>query len=228
MKELKLDNRLSQIYALVRTGVTVVDIGTDHGYLIVALILNKKCTGGLACDLNTRPLQKAQTLIAKYGLQDKIHTRLSDGLAQVNPDEIDDIVIAGMGGDLISKIIGNCAFSKDKKYHFILQPMTKIALLRKNLYAQGFEIKEEVPIIDGKFAYTILSVGYTGYVCAIDEVFALVGKIPNSTSPFKEAYLNKIATGLFAKAEGIKQSKNKAGYEHAYAIAQKVQAYLSN
>lgn len=228
LKELKLDNRLSKIYDLVRTGVRVADVGTDHGYLIVELVLNGKCTGGLACDLNMLPLQKAQTLIAKYALEDKIQTRLSNGLQAVEPDEIQDIVIAGMGGDLISKIIANSIFIQDEKYHLILQPMTKVPLLRKNLYAQGFEIKQEVPVIDGKFSYTILSVGYTGCVRIIDEVFALVGKIPDSTSPFKEEYLSKIATGLFAKAEGIRQAKNSEGYEQAYAIAQKVQAYLSN
>ena len=109
-----LDSRLSLCASFVRQDSKLADIGTDHAYLPVWLCQNGVCKSAVAADINPEPLSRGQLTIAQAGLEDKVKTRLSDGLKSISADEADDIVIAGMGGELIAKIILDCEYSRDK------------------------------------------------------------------------------------------------------------------
>lgn len=114
-----LDNRLRLCAEFVRNGAKLADIGSDHAYLPVWLCQNGKCPSAIAADINPEPLKRGHDTVVEANLTDKIETRLSDGLKSINSGEADDIVIAGMGGELIARIIGDCGFSKDKSKQFI-------------------------------------------------------------------------------------------------------------
>ena len=103
MSKIKLDDRLKSVASLVRNGKRVADIGTDHGYLVAYLVENNICPCGIAADLRKGPLENARQTVIQQGLSDKIELILSDGLENISPDSCDDIVIAGMGGNLIAK-----------------------------------------------------------------------------------------------------------------------------
>ncbi|MBQ5743991.1 MAG: SAM-dependent methyltransferase, partial [Ruminococcus sp.] len=103
--ETHLDNRLRLCAAFVRQGARLADVGTDHAYLPVWLCRHGVCPSAIAADINPAPLQRGQMTVEAAGLSDRVQTRLSDGLAAVGADEADDIVIAGMGGELIAAII---------------------------------------------------------------------------------------------------------------------------
>ena len=100
----KLDARLAAIASWVREGVGCADIGTDHGYLITWLAASGKIPHGFACDINQKPLQKAAFSLSEYGVSERVKLVLCDGLSGLQAGDVQDIVIAGMGGDLIWQI----------------------------------------------------------------------------------------------------------------------------
>ena len=167
-----LDNRLKTAAAMVRSGVTVCDVGTDHALLACYLAKNG-AKEVIASDINDGPLESARRTVEQEGCAN-VRVLKSDGLKQI--DYADDVIICGMGGELIAEIIAGCRFlTKDTR--FILQPMTKPERLRHQLYADGFEILEERTAYDGKRAYVVIHAAYTGDRCEVDEVFALTGKV---------------------------------------------------
>ena len=102
---MQLSLRLSAIAGLVTRGNRLVDVGCDHGYLPVSLYLDGKIPGAIAMDVRKGPLSRAQEHISQYGLDAYIETRLSDGLEALKPGEGDTLVIAGMGGPLMERIL---------------------------------------------------------------------------------------------------------------------------
>ena len=177
MRLFSLDNRLSLCASFVRKGATLADIGTDHAYLPVWLVSNGVISKALACDINEGPLCSGYDTVSRYELCDNITLRLSDGLKKVNETEADDIVIAGMGGELISKILNDCPWAKTKGKHYILQPMTKCEVLINYLYENGFEIREQKACECDKKHYTVMLVQYTGKCETPKRSFLYTGKL---------------------------------------------------
>lgn len=173
--ETQLDNRLHLCAEFVRPGARAADIGTDHAYLPVWLCRHNICPSAIAADVNPEPLSRGKITVAQAGMEDKISLRLSDGLAQIAEDEVDDIIIAGMGGELIADIITACPYAADK--HFILQPMTKSEALISRLCANGYIIDRQDCCVAGKKCYTVLSVVYGGTVRQHDELYRYTGEL---------------------------------------------------
>ena len=156
-----LDARLSCAAALVRGG-RLADVGTDHGYLPVSLLLDGKIKYAVASDINRGPLESARQTVARHGLSDRVDLVLTDGLCGIEPYAPDDIAILGMGGELIASIIEAAEWVKDSKYRLILQPMTKRAELREYLLTHGFFIEDELTAkAEGRIYQTICAY-YTG------------------------------------------------------------------
>ncbi|MHC1746969.1 MAG: tRNA (adenine(22)-N(1))-methyltransferase TrmK [Cellulosilyticaceae bacterium] len=161
---MELSTRLSTIAQFVPKGSTVVDVGTDHGYIPIYLRKNNYCDFCIASDINKGPLDKANTHIAKY-CATNIDVRQASGLCGVKPGEVDTIIIAGMGGCLIIDILRNSPEVVKGARTLILQPQTEVDNVRKSIHAMGFKIDEEAFIEeDGKY-YTIIvcSVGCETY-----------------------------------------------------------------
>lgn len=189
--------------SFVREDSIVADIGTDHAYLPIWLIKNGIVKSALACDINEGPLNAGKNDVESYSLSDKITLRLSDGLKEVKENEADDIVIAGMGGELIVKILSECEWAKNKDKHFILQPMTKAEVLIKYLYENGFEIiKQKACECLGKH-YTVMLVEYTGNAVSITPEFSYLGKLDLSDSESK-SYLKHVVSHLEKRSIGDK------------------------
>lgn len=158
----QLDNRLRLCADFVREGAKLADVGTDHAYLPVWLCRIGRCPSAVAADINPEPLKRGQSTIAESGMSGQIKTRLSDGLKEIKSDEADDIVIAGMGGELIAKILSECGFADDASKRFILQPMTKSELLISWLCENGFKIIKQDCCVAAEKCYTVLCAQYTG------------------------------------------------------------------
>ncbi len=157
-----LNPRLLACAAYV-SGTMVCDVGTDHALLAVHLIEQGIAKRVIASDIGEGPLAAADRTIRKHGLSAKIQTILSDGLVNVPPEGLTDIIIAGMGGETMVHILETCPFSLEGM-NLILQPMSKADLLRKWLYEHGFAIESETCVKDGKFLYAVMKVQYTGIV----------------------------------------------------------------
>ena len=149
---MQLSLRLSAIADMVTTGNRLVDVGCDHGYLPVYLIQQKKIPSAIAMDVRKGPLSRAKEHILQYGLEEYIQTRLSDGLENLKAGEGDTLVIAGMGGPLMERILTDGKSVRDSFSELILQPQSDIPHFRRFIQSQGWEITEEKIVEeDGKF-----------------------------------------------------------------------------
>ena len=147
-----LSKRLTALANMVTDGNRLADIGTDHGYIPIYLCQTGKIPFALAMDIGKGPLQQAQTHIAEHGLSEQIKTRLSDGMSALQFGEADTILIAGMGGGLVMKILSEGAEKLTGKEELILQPQSEIALVREFLRVRNFQILNEDMILeDGKY-----------------------------------------------------------------------------
>lgn len=153
---MKISKRLIQVANTVTPGNKVTDIGTDHGYVPIYLIKNKLADYVIAMDVNIGPLKRAEENIKEYGYGDYIETRLSNGFEKIKPKEADVAVIAGMGGELIKKILIQGKDVVDELKELVLSPHSEVDVVRKYLHESGFRIVNEEMLIDeGKF-YSII------------------------------------------------------------------------
>ena len=151
-----ISNRLLLCAQLVPPGSRVADIGTDHGYLAVYLLREGLCPFVTAADLREQPLQKARENAARFGVSARMRFLLSDGLCALPRDAADTIVMAGMGGDLIVRILEAAPWVCSSRYTLVLQPQSAGQALRQYLSAHGFLIEREALAKDGHFLYTVL------------------------------------------------------------------------
>lgn len=155
----KLSSRLLACSRFVVPGDRVADIGCDHGYLGIYLLQQGLASFVYAADINEGPLQSALHNAKKYGISDRISFHLSDGVQNV-PHGFDTMVCAGMGADTMISILEAAPWLKNNAYRLILQCQSKTHTLRKYLYEQGWYIREETVLRDGRFLYTVMEVLY--------------------------------------------------------------------
>lgn len=172
----KLSPRLYCCAKMVRNNSKIVDVGTDHAYLPIWLSKNNIISSAIACDINDKPLERARENINIYKVMN-VETRISDGLENVGESEVDTIVIAGMGGELIYKIISRAEWTKNKI--LILQPMSSERDLRLSLIEGNYSIKREVAVNSDGRVYTVMEVMYDD--CnengKYDDLYPFVGKM---------------------------------------------------
>ena len=148
--------RLLTVARMAKESQSVADIGTDHAYVPVYLILNGMAKSAIAMDINKGPLMRADENIKRFSLTDSIKTRLSDGLKELEDNEADTVIIAGMGGVLINSIIDNDKERLASVKRYILQPMTAIEETRKYLEKNGFKIVDEKLAKEDNKIYTVI------------------------------------------------------------------------
>lgn len=119
---IKLSQRLQAIADFVPQGSRVADVGTDHGFLPCYLAQNGQAVQAFACDINAQPLALARKNVADYQVAHIVGTRLGNGLAVIEPGEVDVVTIAGMGGSLMIEILDAAPLVVDKLKRIILQP----------------------------------------------------------------------------------------------------------
>jgi tRNA (adenine22-N1)-methyltransferase len=157
---MELSKRLELIASMIDRCGSIVDVGTDHGYIPIYLIQKGICDRAVASDINKGPVEKAARNIQSEKLQDKIQCRLGSGLSTVVPGEVDGAIIAGMGGNLIRDIIID-DFNVFKELSFtLLQPVQNPEVLRQFIYESGFDIIDEELCIDESKYYEIIKVRY--------------------------------------------------------------------
>lgn len=214
-----LTPRLLQIAEAAKGAKTVIDIGTDHAYIPVYMVLKSGAEKAIAADINKGPLERADANINKYGLCGKISTRLSDGLKEFSKEEGDTVVIAGMGGTLIAKILEDSPQMKAEDIRFVLQPMTAEEELRKYLIKNGYKITDEFLAREGEKLYTVINAS-VGEKEELSEAFLHLGKKlfekRDKLFPlFLERKINefeKVYKGLLKASESKERDEKKEYY----------------
>jgi len=226
-----LSPRLLQAADWVRPGVSVADIGTDHGYLCAHIACKRQEAGGgkqenevlplasrpllLACDIAEKPLQNAARTLERYGLIGHVELRLSDGLDSVEPCEADDILMLGMGGTLIARLLDRCGWIKDGSKRLILQPMSRAEELRVWLCENGFEIIEEAAVREGRRLYVLIRAVYVkDRLKTFPYGYEYFGELPKAGMPEAGLILERTAARLGKKSRALEEAgKNKEAEE---------------
>lgn len=203
-----LSPRLEAIKNLVRKNSVVADIGCDHAQLICALAESGIATRGFACEANLKPLERAKRTINENCLSNRIHTVLTNGLTDLPHREIDVIIIAGMGGDLISGILLAHPWTRDSRFQFILQPMSKAENLRKSLFENGFAISSERAVISDNKVYTVIDVTYTDCICYPGLLTCYAGRVLENNDFPSGLYIRQVLRRVETRATGLERAGN--------------------
>jgi len=159
MEFTKLSNRLNLVASFVPAGARLLDVGSDHAYLPIALLKEGKIEAAIAGEVVEGPYQSALQNVADNGLEDKIEVRLANGLAAFEPaDCISCITIAGMGGRLIADILAAGLEKLANVYRLVLQPNNREDELRDWLVDHDFRIVDEAILEENEKFYEILVV----------------------------------------------------------------------
>lgn len=185
-------NRLECIVSMVDKCKTAADIGTDHGYVAEMLLNKGLCEYIIATDLNEGPLNRAKEHLFNVNLQEKCDFRLGSGLTVLKEGEADTIIIAGMGGDLISDIIKTSKDIAQNATQLILQPMTAVDTLRRYLSENEFIIIDEKIVKEFHHFYFIIK-AKKGISKTDDSIYYEISKILiQKKDPVMIDYLKKV------------------------------------
>ena len=203
-----MNKRLLAIASHVTAGKGLIDVGTDHGFLPVELAKRGYPGKLFASDINKEPLASARRTAERAGLTDRIGFLLCDGLSLCEPDQVDTIVIAGMGGDLICRILDCAEWTMDARYTLLLQPMTKAEVLRYWLSNNEYGIQCEDIVWDGGKLYQLMCVRFGERRPLSDsELFIGEMSLVRSNPLFPRLLETQIAR-ISAQLDGLEQGRD--------------------
>ena len=228
---MEIKGRLKTIADMVPDCNVICDVGTDHAYIPIYLVKNKKCTKAIASDVREGPADLARRNIDKYRLSENIEVRVGNGLDTVSENEADVIIIAGMGGMLIKEILEE-GFNKAKTSKaLILQPMNAIEVVLEWIYRKGFEIHDKGLINEGHKIYNVIVAQWIGKAEEKDEINYYLGeKLVEKKDPLLIEYIERkikqfeiIINEMDKMQDKNKQKRNKYIYlrDSLYAIYNK-------
>lgn len=212
-----LSPRLAAIAKSVGKCERFADIGTDHAYLPVYLCKTQSAQSAIACDINPDPLLRAENTVKAYNAQELVELRLGCGLEPLAVDEVDAVVIAGMGGLLIADILESGLDKIQNAEKIILQPMSAVPELREYLYTHGWRILSEYLAVEEDKIYNIISVapptftddGAVAYRYTPTAAEIFIGKYLTENKPEHfDIYLKKRKNKLDKMIDGLKKSKS--------------------
>lgn len=203
MKQLELTPRLALLASWVSEGARLADIGTDHAYLPVWLMLAGRLRAAIASDLRAGPLDRARATGKTWGVADRIDFRLGSGLDTVAPEEADTVVIAGMGGETIAAILAAVPWTREQKTRLILQPMSSMDDLRRWLEENGYAIEREELTREGETLYTawLVRAGQMGPLSP-----AQIAAGANTSHPLRGAWLDLWMGKVKRALDGLEHS----------------------
>ncbi len=215
---MQLTPRLEAVKNAVTPCETVLDAGTDHAYVPIALIGQNICKQAIAADINKGPLLRAKAHIEKNGFQSRIETRLGSGLTVLKPGEVQTVILAGMGGVLISQLLQETPEGTASVKYFVLQPMNGAEYLRHYLHDNHFRITREYLAEEGDKIYVILCSEH-GEERYDKECYYHIGKKlweHYKGQPIFQTYLQKKQTEFHKMLEGQKKALQQDTGKIAY------------
>ena len=196
----RLSSRLQAVADLIPPCRRLLDIGTDHAWLPVEMIRQARCQQAVAIDIRTGPLEIAARNIRAAGLAGCIETRLADGLERHDLQADDTIVIAGLGGYEMMRVLGE---EPRLCRALVLQPMKSMPELRVWLCRHGYWIENESLVIEEHHTYVILRCSYSGRTASLTPLEAHVGPVLLQKRPDGFAvYLQRLLTKLKKQSIG--------------------------
>lgn len=219
---LNLKGRLKLIADKVPKCNVLADIGTDHAYIPIYLVQNGVCQKAIASDVKIGPVKMASNNISLYKLSEKIETRLGNGLNTIEINEADSIIIAGMGGTLLTELL---EANKPKTVNadtLVLQPMNDLHVVRKWLYDNAFEIYDEEMVAEGPKMYFVLSAKFSGNKKQYSDFELYVGqRLIEKKDPLLGAYCRMKVQQIDRVLEQLEEMKENDALKSQY-LRQKI------
>ncbi len=159
MAVLTLRPRLKAVLELIGTQDTAADIGCDHGKLALALLESGCARRVIASDVSPSSVNKARRLAAAHAAEERMQVRLGDGLSVLEEGEADAVVLAGMGGTLMARLLEKCETPLKGAKRAVFQPMRAYADIRRYLYERGYPVLAERVVLDDGRLYQVFSAG---------------------------------------------------------------------
>lgn len=197
--------RMEALADLCQGARRVIDVGCDHAQLCALLVTECGVEHAFASDIRPGPLENARRTIAELGLESRITPVLSDGLDAFGPGDGDTVIIAGMGGEEMTLILSRAPWAGDNGGQVILQPMTNIPKLRQWLAENGYHVKKERVIKEGRKVYTAMNIQKGADESGAREYAYLFGTAL-LRDPLWPLYKEKLLTKYGASARGQEQA----------------------
>ncbi len=221
MENIILSKRLSLVADFVRKGAVLCDVGTDHAYLPAYLMKKGEITYAIAADLREGPLKNAKKTVKEHDLENKIELRLSDGLENVHENEVTDIVLAGMGGDLICDILSKAEWLKNSDKRIIAQPQTHSEKVRHFFMTNGFKIIEENAVKEDDRLYICVCAECTKEKSDYPFGYEYYGELPKCENVHANEYLLRQRERFLKRADGLSKSgQNETEAEFLYKLCE--------
>ena len=224
---MELSKRLKFIVDHIDKVISLSDVGTDHGYIPLYALRQELCEKAIASDINKDPLDKARLNALLEGMGDELEFRLGAGLEPLKDGEVQAVIIAGMGGNLIRDILENDIEKVDNLDYLILQPAQNPKILREYLYTNDYEIMTEDLCKDGGKYYELFKVRRkSGENTKLDDIYYEVSpKLLMTKHPLMKEYLeskvdiyNKILADISADADSESANIKKVEIEEKVSV----------
>ena len=171
-----LSDRLKAVAGMITPGIPVADIGCDHAYLPIHLVREGISPYVIACDINAGPIIRAKENIEDVDLGEKIDVRQGDGLSVITPGEVRSVVLAGMGGRLMMRILNEGEDVLTDVSEIIMEPQSDVAALRHFLQDNGYRIISESMVCEEDKFYPVIKAVH-GDMDWDKEIYFRYGKI---------------------------------------------------
>ena len=190
-----LSARLAAIAAYIPVCARLCDVGSDHAYLPIQLIKTGAVASAIASDISVPCIARARDNAARYGVEDILDVRLSDGLREISPDECDTVTISGMGAETIAAILDASPWVLEGRHLLILQPASKAPYLRRYLHERGFAIADETVVRDAGRLYPVIRAVKSAESTPWREVYAYASPalLKGIANPEIAAYIARTA-----------------------------------
>ena len=207
---MNLKGRLKLIYDMIPQCDILCDIGTDHALIPAYALLNNRCRRAIATDVRQGPLERAKRTLRAYNLEGLMELRRGDGLEPISLEEADVIVMAGMGGLLITRLLADQIEKARRARRIIIQPMHAQELIRPFLWEHGFAVTDEAIAREGKKLYQVMSVVYDetkSASCRKSPLYAVIGEgLVKKRDPLLKDWLCDRIKKQRKRVEGLKAS----------------------
>ena len=226
---MEISHRIQAVASFVTPGLTVADIGCDHGYTTIYLLREGIAPKVYAMDINKGPLERAVQNIERAGLQGQVVFRLSDGMEKLLPDEAGCLLLSGMGGILIRDILSRSPAVVEKAAELVLQPQSELGILRHYLHDRGYCIVRESMLLDAGKYYTVMKAvkGEEQYEGEMEYRYGRL-LLEKRSDVFVE-WLKKELARMDAIVEGMKDKKGERSHQRYKDLCENIefiQGYL--
>lgn len=203
-----LSKRLQAVAGQMLSGGVAADIGCDHAFVSIYLVSAGKASAAIAMDVGSGPLERAAAHIQEAGLEDRISLRLSDGMDKLEAGEADTIIISGMGGALIERILRAKSEVLQSAKELVLSPQSENYKVRYCLHEMGFQIAAEQMVKD-KGKYYVIMRAVPGSEHYSDPVEYTYGKcLMESEDPVFWEYMKREEKRVWGILEQFPQNEN--------------------